>query len=192
MTTAKQKNWVTRFGVCVIVILLIVVITKIVIQSRSSGATGSSASPTVPVSTTLKVGDKIPQTGVLGELFGTSRATVAGLGDHHPMVINFFASYCTACEAEMKNFATISNAEHGISFIGVDTEEPNIKAAQTLITKARVNYPILEDTNGNVLTTPYGVASLPSTFFVNASGKIIAEKLGYESAAQLKAQLAAL
>jgi len=177
----------------IVVVAALVVVVALVINRNQSGSSTVTNTPDLPpVSTTLSVGDRLPTTGSLPELFGSSSSSLGSIRGHHSMVINFFGSYCTACAQEMDNFATVSNSQHSVIFVGVDADEPSLPNARSLVTKAKITYPILVDKNGDVITSPYGVASLPATFFVSASGTIKAEVLGLESVAELRQLIDAL
>lgn len=147
---------------------------------------------TIVASATLKVGSQLPSTPVLHELVGNASTSIAALAGHHPIVINFFASYCTACEQEMKTFAQIARSQHTAVFIGVDTTDPFPGKARSIVTTAGVGYPVLMDNAASVMMNTFGFAALPTTFFVNASGKITEEVLGLETPSQLRAHLAAI
>ncbi len=185
-------SWPVRIGIVAIVALLAVVITHIVATGTAKCDPNSLSSACVVVSSTVHVGDHVPHTGTLGELSSTTHAGIASLAQGHPYVLNFFGSYCSACAAELHNLATVANSETRVRFIGIDADEPRIYFAATLLRQASVNYPILEDVNGNVVTVPYGVGALPATFFVNADGIVVHEVLGYETVATLRADLANL
>ncbi|HUY07106.1 MAG TPA: TlpA disulfide reductase family protein [Acidimicrobiales bacterium] len=141
-------------------------------------------------STTLRIGSKLPPTPTLHDLAGTGSAGLAVIAAHRPMVINFFASYCTACAEEMRNFAQVSSAEHTVAFVGIDTTDPNVAKARSLITGAGITYPVLLDNSASVMMNSFGISNLPTTFFVSASGRVVEEVLGLESVGELRANLA--
>jgi len=140
-------------------------------------------------SSTLRVGSLLPNTPTLHDLVGSGSSNLVTIAAHRPMVINFFASYCTACAEEMRTFAQVSNAQHKVQFIGIDTTEPNVAKARSLVTGAKIAYPVLLDNGAAVMLNTFGVANLPTTFFVSGSGRIIKEVLGLESPGELRANL---
>ena len=147
---------------------------------------------TFVASSTLQVGSLMPNTPALRELIGAGSVSLGKVAQHRPMVINFFASYCTACAQEMRTFAQVSSAQHGVQFVGIDTNEPDLAKARSLVSGAKIAYPVLVDNADAVMLNDFGISNLPTTFFVSSSGRIIEEVLGLESSAQLRANLAKL
>lgn len=184
---AHHRNWLVRIGAIVIVLGLVGVLTTVL--SRPS-ATAPSTVIKPEASATLRLGDRLPTSPRLPELVGRSVTSIGILSAHRPTVINFFASFCTACAAEMRTFGSVAHSDPGVSFIGVDTNEPNVGSARSMVEHSGVDYPVLKDNAALTLANSYGIANLPTTFFVNAKGKITAEFLGSESASQLRSDIA--
>lgn len=181
--------------VTVILVTLLLVVSGFLIAFIVKINSAPQQPTTYPMATflpssTLHVGQSIPMTPSLHDLIGPGSASLTGIAGHHPLVINFFASYCTACAQEMRTFATVAASEHRVVFVGIDTSDPNVPKARSLIASAGVAYPVLEDNAKSIMLNTFGIANLPTTFFVNASGTIVAEVLGLETAPQLRAHLA--
>jgi cytochrome c biogenesis protein CcmG, thiol:disulfide interchange protein DsbE len=103
-----------------------------------------------------------------------------------PVVLNFFASWCSDCTAELKAFATASRALSGkVDFLGVDSTDSSPATALSLLRAAGDSYPVGVDGYGQVMFR-YLVIGLPETFFVDASGKVVGEATGSQSAEQLE------
>ena len=192
-STRHARGLTTRMTVALTTSLVLVsallVALIINLTSQPKPVTKYPMATFVP-SLTLEVGSMLPSTPSLHDLIGTSSNTLATIARHRPMVINFFASYCTACAQEMQTFAQVSSAQHAVQFIGIDTTEPNVAKARSLVTGARITYPVLLDNSASVMMNTFGISNLPTTFFISASGKIIKEVLGLESTAQLRSNLA--
>ena len=108
--------------------------------------------------------------------------------DGRPMVINFWASWCTPCRAEMPAFERVhQQLGDQVSIIGVTDEEDHdvaTKAAEA----AGVTYPLLMDEDQTLLTD-LRVTGLPGTVFVDADGKVIGRHLGALTEKQLIAEI---
>ena len=91
----------------------------------------------------------------------------------HPVIVNFWASWCQPCRAEMATFQEIFVAykEQGFVFLAVNSQENRANAFDFAQSRA-LTFPILLDEDGKV-SNRYRVLSLPATFFINKDGKII-------------------
>lgn len=94
------------------------------------------------------------------------------------LVLNFWASWCTACKAEAPLLTHISNIYQakGVQFLGVDVSDKNTPAL-AFRSKYKINYPSVVDPQAKVAST-YGVFGLPSTFIINKAGIIKYQIIG--------------
>jgi cytochrome c biogenesis protein CcmG/thiol:disulfide interchange protein DsbE len=100
-------------------------------------------------------------------------------------VINFWASWCTDCQAELSAFATASRRLAGkVTFIGIDTSETDTVAALALEHRAGVTYPT-GVAAGETVADKYLVGALPETFFIDRSGRVRSFVPGRETLAGL-------
>ena len=88
-----------------------------------------------------------------------------------PVVLNFWASWCPPCRAEIPHFQEASIKYNGqAAILGVDQGEP-----QTIVADfgaaLGVSYPLLLDSD-NAVNRKYGVTALPTTVFVGPDGVI--------------------
>lgn len=105
----------------------------------------------------------------------------------HPVVLNFFASWCSNCRAELSAFATVSKAPPaGIEFLGVDTNDHNPSKARSLLRTAGDHYPVGVDPNASVANGKYLVEALPVTVFITSRGRIAGEVFGTQSVHSLE------
>ena len=86
------------------------------------------------------------------------------------VVLNFWASWCPPCRAEMPSFQRISEeyADRGVVFVGVavsDTEEK----ARAFAERVGVTYPLGLDTTGDIAIA-YRAITLPTTFLIDRRG----------------------
>ena len=107
---------------------------------------------------------------VLGSSSSKSLADLRG----KIVVVNVFASWCTACVAESQILDREQQtlARHNGTILGV-TYKDNTGDAESFVTEHHIKYPVLRDVSGNFVT-PWGVNGIPETFVINRQGRIVA------------------
>jgi peroxiredoxin len=94
--------------------------------------------------------------------------------DGIPLIINFWASWCPPCRAEMPDFEQASRefSSSELQILTVNaTNQDSIPNIERFIAEHGLSIPVLLDTNGEI-SVIYQVHSLPTTFFINSSGVI--------------------
>jgi cytochrome c biogenesis protein CcmG/thiol:disulfide interchange protein DsbE len=95
-----------------------------------------------------------------------------------PLIINFFASWCTPCKRETPLLARFYAEHHGRTvIIGIDAND-EAGPAEKFVKAAGVGYPVAADPYPARVTTSYGVYALPQTFFLNAQHRIVKHVIG--------------
>jgi cytochrome oxidase Cu insertion factor (SCO1/SenC/PrrC family) len=108
----------------------------------------------------------------------------------HPLVINFWATYCPPCRAEMPLLERRLAAHPDIRLILIN-EGDSASAARDFLNAVGVHLAALLDSDLGV-GHAYGVVALPSTFFVRSDGSIADRQIGQLDDAVLAAQLSNL
>ena len=102
-----------------------------------------------------------------------------------PLIINFFASWCTPCKRETPLLAKFYAGHHGRDLIiGIDAND-EAGPAEKFVQAAGVTYPVGVDPYPSPVTTSYGVYDLPQTFFLNARHRIVKHVIGAVTVTEL-------
>ena len=104
-------------------------------------------------------------------------------------MLNFWASWCGPCQSEMPDFnekyAELGNDVHFVMVNMTDGGRETVETASAFIEKNGYDFPVLFDTESEAAMT-YGAYSLPTSFFINAEGHVIAQAVGAIDAATLQ------
>lgn len=106
--------------------------------------------------------------------FETFEGQTVALSDFQgtPVVLNFWASWCPACVAEMPDFEQVHKALGGeVTFIGLDTQDISREAALALAAETGVTYQLADDPDGAIYAE-FGGLAMPTTVFIDAQGRI--------------------
>ena len=117
------------------------------------------------------------------------QVTLASLAGK-PAVINFWASYCPPCRAEMPLLQRLVGQRPGMRLVLVD-EGDSGESARSFLAAVGLNQAALLDSDLSV-GHAYGAIAFPTTVFVRADGTIAARHIGQLDEEVLAAQLTTL
>lgn len=92
----------------------------------------------------------------------------------HPILLDLWASWCPPCRAEMPAIQRIYEEyqSQGFLVLAVNaTSQDDPASARAFAESLGLTYPILLDETGDVAHL-YGLRALPTTFFIDADGRI--------------------
>jgi cytochrome c biogenesis protein CcmG/thiol:disulfide interchange protein DsbE len=162
---------------------LIGFVVFVVVRGPAKPTTPSSAALASPPPATLNAGTAAPAFSLpaLGGGAPVSLSSFRGT----PVIVNFFASWCPDCRAELAAVASVARANSGqVNVVGVDSNESSVTTATRLLGEAHAAYPVALDNNAKV-ATQYLVQALPVTYFLDAQGRVVGSALGPQSVAKL-------
>ncbi len=165
-------------------LVALVVIVAFTVAACSSG--GAPASSSTGDSGHGGGGDLPSQEFTLSD--GTT-TTIPDLVAGKPLVVNFFASWCPPCRAEMPDFqATYEQVKDQVDFVGIDLQDSE-QAGAELIELTGVTYPWGLDPTGT-LYAAFGGFAMPTTVYISLDGQIVGQDNGPISKDQLQNQIA--
>ncbi|HVA70955.1 MAG TPA: TlpA disulfide reductase family protein [Acidimicrobiales bacterium] len=164
--------WSLGLGTVVAIALIAVV----------SVLTGGKATPN-NASTSALVGTHV-QSFSLGGLNGGTESAPWTSG--RASVLIFFASWCGPCKSEMPKVAAYLRAHDPspVEVLGIDANDQRA-AAQAMVRKDGVNFPVAFDANGVVTSGVFSFLTVPETVFINAKGVVTQVYFGAIPAKQL-------
>jgi thiol-disulfide isomerase/thioredoxin len=102
-----------------------------------------------------------------------------------PVIVNFFASWCTPCRKETPLLARFFRARHGsVAVIGIDVSDQSA-AALAFVHRSGVTYPVATEPASDSTVIAYDLPGLPATFFLDAHHRIVKRVYGAVSQAEL-------
>jgi cytochrome c biogenesis protein CcmG/thiol:disulfide interchange protein DsbE len=107
----------------------------------------------------------------------------------HPVVLNFWASWCVPCAKEAPALAASAEAHAGeVAFLGVDIQDFEGDALRFLRQHDAPYVSVRE--KGTRLYSVYGLTGIPETYYLDARGRVVAHSVGELSRAELESGIA--
>ena len=95
------------------------------------------------------------------------------------LVIDFWATWCPPCRAEIPHFIAMNNAlkKKGVQIIGISVDSNGNQAVVPFMKAHHMNYPVLL-ANDQVISDFGGIRGIPTTFIVDRHGHIVQKFVG--------------
>lgn len=194
-TPVQPRPWSGAPQRTVLLALAVVMAVVAVGVLADRGAQAPQPSQGVAAGTTEPVEGAFGLTDAVAELPDATLAGFAGgedvaVGDllgGAPLVLNFWATWCAPCVAEMPDLQRLHElAGQDVRLIGVNTQDAEVNA-QPFVEDLGITYELLVDRDGAYYTAT-GSFGMPTTLFVRPDGRVAYRHTGVltlEQAAQL-------
>jgi len=116
------------------------------------------------------------------------------------VVVDFWATWCAPCKIEIPWLEKLRDqyASQGLEVLGISEDDLDLDDQKALLkekkditdsaTKLGINYPVLFD--DKKVAEPYGgVDALPTTFYVDRNGKVVAATIGLVDRDEIEANI---
>ena len=111
-----------------------------------------------------------------------------------PMIINFWATWCPPCKAEIPGFVELVDKykEQDFTVLGISTDD-SPEELQKFAPAFRINYPLLVGLGHDDLLEAYEASfSVPVSWFIRRDGTVYLKKVGTDSREWFESQIKAL
>lgn len=133
-----------------------------IMLASSAGSLFAVPPPPAPVFSAVSMdGKSVGSSGLAGKAY----------------IVNFFASWCPPCRAEIPDMVSLQNQyrSKGFTFIGVAVNE-TVPSISAFIKNNRISYPVVmadeQLVNSFGRYAEGGIRVIPTSFVVNSSGRI--------------------
>ena len=186
----RSKDRVFIWVAAVAGVGLVGFVVFVIVRGPSQPAGPGTAALEAPPPATLKPGTTAPAFS-LPALGGGDPVSLSAFRGT-PVIVNFFASWCRDCQAELGAVATVARRSAGhVAVVGVDSNESSDAAATRLLAAAHATYPVALDNSARVATR-YLINALPVSYFLNADGQVVGAALGPQTVTSLDRWVARL
>jgi cytochrome c biogenesis protein CcmG/thiol:disulfide interchange protein DsbE len=170
-------------GVSAAFVVAIIVVSALTTGSPSASSAASVSNPSgigwIPVT-----GSPAAASFTLPVLGDSARQLSLAQYTGKPVVVNFFASWCSPCQQETPLLASWYKRQGGkMALLGLD-ENDSTASAEKFVAAKGVSYPVGFDPN-TIAANGYGIEELPQTFFLNAQHHIVGHWAGAMTTAVL-------
>lgn len=103
------------------------------------------------------------------------------------VLVNFWATWCEPCKIELPWLVELQTkyAPQGLQIVGVADDDSAEKTIADFTHKMKINYPVLLATE-KVEDQYGGLEGLPTSFFIDRSGKVVDVIIGIDSESRLE------
>ena len=102
-----------------------------------------------------------------------------------PLVVHFWATWCSTCKLEASNIDTLSNT---VDVVTIAVNSGSDKVLKNFMIEKELQYKVINDEHGE-LAKKFNIEAYPTTLIYNAKGELKFTEVGYSTTLGLKARL---
>ena len=157
------------------VLLAVAAVAALFISVRRAGIADEPVPGLIAVSSSKTAPPFVINNAATGKPFSLAAEAKA-----RPLVLDFWATWCGPCQAELPHLETLSRKYQGrVAFYGVNSSDPP-KIAAAYARQNNLTFPMLSDADHHV-AFQYGVDTIPLLLVVDTQGKVRAVTDGYST-----------
>lgn len=106
--------------------------------------------------------------------------------------LNFWATWCPPCKAEMPEIEKLyaETKDTDLVIVAIEIGEP-LSTVKSFIDSNKYSFKVLLDSDQSV-ASKYNIASIPTSYFIDANGNIISQNVGAMNIDKMKTYIKAL
>ncbi|MGH8059833.1 MAG: TlpA disulfide reductase family protein [Candidatus Entotheonellia bacterium] len=173
-----------KFGIenLIFVLIIAAVLAFVLLRRQGFFLSGPAAELTHPASRTVVAPDfALPDLAGNLQHLSDFRGTV--------VLLNFWATWCPPCRAEMPSMETLYQAykHQGFVILAVSSDVQGAAVVQAFMEGYHLSFPALLDTAGRV-NGLYGVRSIPTSYLLDRRGRVVSREIGARNWAKAEAR----
>ena len=108
------------------------------------------------------------------------------------VLLNFWATWCGPCRAEIPDLIALQlKYKDQLQIIGLTVDDDDVSVIKQIVARTRINYPVAM-APAEVRTQYGGIAALPTSFLLDAQGRVVQKHEGLRDPALYEAEIRAL
>lgn len=102
-----------------------------------------------------------------------------------PVLLHFWATWCGVCKAEQSNIERVARE---LPVVSIASESGDVNAVAAYVRAHAITPPVIVDSD-SALAARFGVRAFPTTFVIDAAGRIRHAEVGYTTELGLRLRM---
>ena len=173
----SRKGFVAVISVTVVVLAVLLLGLREIQHFHSAQRAAESGGSTGDVPTIRFVKNPEPVPSFTVQTLDGRTISSASLSDK-VVLVNFWATWCPPCIAEIPDLIELQNQYEGrLQIIGLSLDEGSVDDVKRFVQEKKINYPVAIAPE-ELLRNIGGVFGLPTTFLLDTEGGVVQKHIG--------------